>query len=499
MKKVTKFAIIILCLCLAAGVGAFIYNAQHGYKINNGFMSVPLQFNPDDSSSSYQMKNAQITTYGGFIKGIQKNTDGTESLVIRALSPLPSITVTCDAEAASVSLIVENINPEFYAKATEASNLLMTKVMVNTLKFDTITISPGETRKIEPVQTTAAVSTGQEKYVILGDNRDGYDTFAEIIQQVNGLNPVFVIDNGDLVFSGKPNQYRLFDKMVSTVASTLCTTPGNHDIRGNGREIYTMLYGPAYYSFDYADSHYVFLDSASGWKEKQAISDEQYAWLERDLAKAQGKQLFVITHIPPEDPRSGVIPNDIPNMVNTVKMDDNLLEEKLNNYYETKNMNHGFSDPQEAEKFENIMSTYHVNTVYLSHIHSYMEYTKDGVRYMITGGAGAELLTKDSYYHYMIGKIGAVSTTTMVELPSPANTYISRYLATVELFAEALYEENPVTVVLISIGFIILVLLVIFRIYIWKQEPIDTLGKWLRDTGSFAAERFRELFQKKNR
>jgi len=286
--------------------------------------------------------------------------------------------------------------------------------------------------------------------------------------------------------------------MLSNISTTLCTTLGNHDIRGNGRETYTMLYGPAYYSFDYADSHYVFLDSAPGWKEKQAISDEQYAWLERDLAKAQGKHIFVITHIPPEDLRSGVIPNDIPNLVNDVKIDDNLLEEKLNNYYEIKNMNHGFSDPQEAAKFENLMSTYHVNTVYLSHIHSYMEYTKDGVRYMITGGAGAELLTKNSYYHYMIAKIGDLNTTTMVELPSPPNNYISRYLATAQLFGEAMYEENPVTVILIGMGFAALVFLIVLRIYLWKREPINTLGKWLSDTGKYAAERFRELFKKKN-
>jgi len=56
----------------------------------------------------------------------------------------------------------------------------------------------------------------------------------------------------------------------------------------------------------------------------------------------------------------------------------------------------------------------------LYNIHSYLEYTKGGVRYLITGGAGAELLTKNSYYHYMIAKIGDISTATIVELPSPA-------------------------------------------------------------------------------
>jgi Icc protein len=493
VKRIIDISIIVILLCLTAGIGSFIYNAVNSYKVNSQFVSVPLQFNPDDSSSTYKMQNSQITVYGGFVKGIQKNGDGTESLIIRALSPLPAVTVTGN-DADDVSLLIENINPDFYAKNT-VSNLKMTKVKVNALQLS-ISVGGGQTVKIEPVQPGSADNTGQYQYVVLGDNRDGYDTFGQIIEQTNGKDPVFVIDNGDLVFSGKPNQYRLFDKVVSASSTTLLTTLGNHDIRGNGRDTYTMLYGPAYYSFDFADNHFVFLDSSRGWAEKQAISDEQYVWLENDLVKSQGKKIFVISHIPPHDPRSGTAQNEIPNLINEVKSGKSWLEQKLNNYFENKNMNHGFQDPIEAEKFENLMSTYHVDTVYLSHIHSYLEYTKDGVRYLISGGAGAELLTENSYYHYMIANIGDANKITMVELPSPANNYIMRYWATVQLFAKAMYEENPVSVVLIVSGFALLILFLFARIYLWKKQTFKKTGTWLMDTGKYAVRRFKELFGK---
>ncbi|HBW35834.1 metallophosphoesterase [Desulfosporosinus sp. BICA1-9] len=492
IKKLINFTIIILCLCLVVGVGTFIYNTISSYEISNDFVSVPLQFNPDDSSSTYQMKNAQVTVYGGFVKGIQKGKNGTESLVIRALSPLPTIQVK-GSNAADILLLIENINPDFYVKSISGNNQPMTKETVNTLQLS-IAVSAEKTIKIEPVQPSDADNTGKYKYIILGDNRDGYDTFEQIIQQINGENPVFVIDNGDLVFSGKPNQYRLFDQTVSKVSTTLSTTLGNHDIRGNGRSTYTMLYGPAYYSFDFTDSHFAFLDSSPGWSEKQAITDEQYTWLEKDLKKAQGKRIFVITHIPPHDPRSGVTANEIPNYVNAVKSGENWAEQKLDNYNESKDMEHGFQDPQEAVKFEKLMSSYHVDTVYLSHIHSYLEYTKDGVRYLISGGAGAELLTKNSYYHYMIAKINDVNTATIVELPSPANNYLTRYGATVQLFAIAMYEENPVAVVLVIAGFVLLIFLLIVKVYLRKKQPIDTLWKWLSDIGKYAVKRFKELF-----
>lgn len=490
-KKIINLTILVILICLITGISIFIYNAMSKYRISNDFISIPLQFNPDNSSSTYQIKSEQVIVYNGFVKGVQKSKDG-ESIVIRALSPLPSITVKSSSTSV-ISFLIENINPDFYAKSILKYNLHMTKVKINTLHLKVNTIA-GKTIRIEPIQPS---NINNQKYIILGDNRDGYDTFEKIIQQVNGQNPVFVIDNGDLVFSGKPNQYRLFDQMASTISSTLCTTLGNHDIRGNGRYTYSMLYGPAYYSFDYGNSHFIFLDSSPGWAEKTAISDEQYKWLEKDLLKAQEMHIFIITHIPPHDPRSGVTKNEIPNYASKVENGENWFEQILNNYNENKSMDHGFQDPKEAKKFESLMSKYHVDSVYLSHIHSYLEYTKDNVRYLITGGAGAELLTKDSYYHYMIAKFNDINKITTVELPSPANTYLARYAATVQLFTNALYDENPTAVILIITGIGLIVLLLIVKLYLRKKQPLDTFLRWLFDIGNYAVKRYKELFNKR--
>nr|WP_010249455.1 hypothetical protein [Acetivibrio cellulolyticus] len=141
---------------------------------------------------------------------------------------------------------------------------------------------------------------------------------------------------------------------------------------------------------------------------------------------------------------------------------------------------------------------YNLDTVYLSYIHSYYEYTKDGVRYLISGGAGAELLTKNSYYHYLIARTDYADRITRVQLPSPANNYIARYSATVKLFAKAMYEENPVAVVFIIAAFILLILLLVVKVYIRRKQPLDTFGRWLGDIGKYAVKRFRELFCKKS-
>lgn len=488
IKRTIKFTILILLICIVAGTGLFIYNAKHSYNINGGFTSIPLDFNPDDSTSSYTWNGIDIIVHDGFIKGIQKSSAG-ESLVIRALSPLPDIEVENSSTTTKDLIInIENINPELYASSIDSA-LGPARITVNTLEFS-LNINAGETIQINPTQPS---NTEDDNYVILGDSRDGYETFDEIIAQVNALNPAFVIDNGDLVYSGKPNQYRIFDQMASALSATLCTTLGNHDIRTNGRDTYTKLYGPAYYSFDYGDNHFIFLDSSRGYNEMQAIPEEQYTWLERDLQNAQGKRIYVISHIPSTDPRSGLQPNEIEAYTDKVKQEGGFVEQKLEAYSENAAIDHGFRENQEALKFESLMSQFNVTAVYLSHIHSYFDFEKDGVRYVISGGAGAELLTQNSYYHYLIAKAGATDTLTMVQLPSPTNLLLQRYGATVTLFAQAMYRENQAAVILLITGFALLVLLAIMLLILRLKDRLSILLILIKDTGKFMAQKYREL------
>lgn len=492
LKRVLKIVTLALVLCLAAGTGLFLYNSYHVYNINAGFTSLPLNYNPRDSSSTYTWNGVDVTVYGGFVKGIQKGKDGNQ-LVIRALSPLPAVAVkAANTSVQNVLISIENINPGFYSSSID-KNLKPARITVNTLEFS-MNLSVGETRRIDPVQPS---KTADDNYAILGDSRDGYETFGKILEQVNALKPVFVIDNGDLVYSGKPNQYRIFNQMTSGISTTLCTTLGNHDIRGDGRETYKKLYGPEYYSFDFGDNHFIFLDSSCGYAEKQAIPDVQYVWLERDLQKAQGKRILVISHVPPTDPRSGVKPNEVQSYTDKVEKEGGFVEKKLEAYSEDESIDHGFQTKQEAARFENLMTKYKVDTVYLSHIHSYFDYTKNDVRYIISGGAGAELMTQNSYYHYLIAKVGATDTLTMVQLPSPPNLILQRYAATVSLFANAMYKENRLAVVFFIAGFILLVVLLLMLLFIRLNHRLSLFWNLIKDTGRFISKRYRELYKSK--
>jgi hypothetical protein len=258
-----------------------------------------------------------------------------------------------------------------------------------------------------------------------------------------------------------------------------------------------MLFGPPCFSFDYENSHFIFLDSSRGWVEKRSIPEEQYLWLEDDLKRNQGKRLFVFTHIPPTDPRSNLQPNTYPDVPGAKKT--GIIEEEFNKLSGMNNLDHAFPDKEEAKRFEKLMTQYKVDTVFLSHIHSYFSFLKDNVRYIISGGAGAELLTKDSYYHYMRVKTATQENyLEVVTLPSPPNQLQDRYLAAARLFASSTYKEYAPIVLALGLIFILIVLwfLWAYRHRWWITSK--KLGIWLKDSISYAISKYKEIMKAKN-
>lgn len=474
----------LIFLCSAGALAIFLVSANQAYHISSNFDALPHAYDPDTGTSSIKWQGAEVTIKDGFVKGYLEGEDG-RRLVLRALSPFPSLSVKSDKDV-RIEIRLENVDPDRFTSAVNRSDIAFTLVEPSVLEFSIKALSKTKENLVPHVDPASLPST----IGVLGDSRDGYDTFTDMVDRVNAAPVLFSIDNGDLVFNGKPNQYRLFDRILSRSNKTVCLVPGNHDIRMHGRATYELLYGPEYYSFDVGSNHFAFLDSSTGWATKTAIPETQYQWLERDLAKAAGKRLFVITHIPPTDPRANLTRRESANYFDGMDQDDNLLEKKIEAINDAKKLAHGFPTRTEADRFEKIMEKYGVTAVFLSHIHSFFDFTKNGVRYLITGGAGAELLTKDSYYHFLIYDTAPNGDLTMVERPTPPNLYLQRYASTIVLFATALYRENKLVVDLFLIGLILTVLLILVNILIAKRESLGRLWDWAKDVGRYIHRSF---------
>jgi hypothetical protein len=81
----------------------------------------------------------------------------------------------------------------------------------------------------------------------------------------------------------------------------------------------------------------------------------------------------------------------------------------------------------------------------------------------------------------------------MVELPSPANEHMARYLAAAELYANSMYDENPAAVSFIIAGLALLVILLILWICILSRRSLLAFGIWIRDVWKYAVRHRKEL------
>jgi hypothetical protein len=198
-------------------------------------------------------------------------------------------------------------------------------------------------------------------FVAMGDHRSDPAAHLSVAQRVQAIDPEIVLDVGDLTNDG--TNASLWDTEFFTpekdVMSRACLFPaiGNHE--GNAANYLSYFYLPTansgterYYSFDYANAHFVAVDNYSSY----AAGSAQYNWLAADLAANQSKAwTFVFMHAPPYS--SG---------------------------------QHG-SDLAVRAALCPLFEAYGVDMVFTGHDHHYERAYVNGIYYVVTGGGGAPL------------------------------------------------------------------------------------------------------------
>jgi len=115
------------------------------------------------------------------------------------------------------------------------------------------------------------VGPGGFQFVIIGDRTGGANvegTFKIAVDQINLLQPEFVINVGDLIegYSDDPAELRAewveTDNMLGALEMPFFRTPGNHDIaNGTAQQVWRERFGATYYHFVYKNVLFIVLDS----------------------------------------------------------------------------------------------------------------------------------------------------------------------------------------------------------------------------------------------
>jgi len=207
-------------------------------------------------------------------------------------------------------------------------------------------------------------------FAVFGDNQGRTETYKLLIKKLNADKSLsFAISAGDLTGYGTLKEYKTYKALNKSLHIPVYQTMGNHDAVNGGWRNFWQEFGRPYYAFVYENAKFIVLDNSFA----QSFDAEQLAWLEAELANNLSEHLFVIMHKPVFDP-SEIYKDHI--------MSGRAIIEKLMKLF---------------EKFG-------VDYVFTGHIHGYAKSERNGVTYIVTGGAGAPLYLPPEFggfYHYV--------------------------------------------------------------------------------------------------
>jgi 3',5'-cyclic AMP phosphodiesterase CpdA len=207
-------------------------------------------------------------------------------------------------------------------------------------------------------------------FLVFGDNQNGDKIFDRLLKQMAAETKVaFAVSVGDNVDYSTEAEYLSYRQKIKRLGFKVLQTPGNHDLANEGQQYFQKYYGPLYYSFDFKNSHFIVLNNAF----KESFDKKQFAWLKNDLAVNRQRKIFVFMHRPTFDP--------------TELYGDYIM-----------------SGRQVTTEIQKLFARYRVTYVFSGHIHGYARAKRDGVVYIISGGAGGRLHLPPGFggwYHYV--------------------------------------------------------------------------------------------------
>ncbi len=223
-------------------------------------------------------------------------------------------------------------------------------------------------------KTVAGPEQTSFRFAILGDTRTYTASHQSVVDRIAILAPDFYLNTGDLVEDGaRPDQWDTFFEIEKELLANVPFFPtlGNHEV--NHQNYFDLFYLPRnerWYSFDYGNAHFVCLE-VDGYASYNPGS-EQYRWLKNDLESADRLWKFVFFHIPPYS--SGAHGNDS-GVINALTP---LFEQ------------------------------YGVDIVFNGHDHDYERSVVNGVTYIVSGGGGAPLYSRQHYYPWTVYFLSAL-------------------------------------------------------------------------------------------
>jgi hypothetical protein len=146
------------------------------------------------------------------------------------------------------------------------------------------------------------------RFAIVSDRTGGHRArvFSQAVDQLNLLQPEFVVSVGDLIEGYKDDpdkvsaEWREFQSYVHKLQMPFFYVPGNHDVSNPYlRKQWEEKFGRLYYHFVYRDVLFLLLNSGDPIGKEEKLSAEQLTWAKKVLEEnSLVRWTIVVLHVP---------------------------------------------------------------------------------------------------------------------------------------------------------------------------------------------------------
>ncbi|MGM0554669.1 MAG: glycosyltransferase [Pseudomonadota bacterium] len=228
--------------------------------------------------------------------------------------------------------------------------------------------------QIENIQSRAA-ATDALRFVVVGNINNSVGLFErKMVPVINRNGPAFVVSAGNAVSGGGEDKYRALYRTLSRLEMPYLLTVGENESSVLGSFHFYEHFGPYFYSFRAGNSQFLFLDSTD-----PDTYPFQLHWLSEQLRDTSVEHRFVFLGHPLfETEKSSPIDFDAPYLAD-------------------------IGGEAFRDRLHTLFSEHEVDAVFSSNLHLFDHQKRDGVEYVVTGGAGGLVLNDEtSFYHYVM-------------------------------------------------------------------------------------------------
>jgi hypothetical protein len=258
------------------------------------------------------------------------------------------------------------------------------------------------------------------QFAIVGDRTGGanvQETFKLAMDQINLLQPEFVINVGDIIEGYSDEKAELnaewdeMDEMLNTLGMPFFRTPGNHDIANKtAQQVYRERHGATYYSFVYKNVLFLVLDSEDPPREAPEGIREKLGEYNRLQTEDPAKAKEMLAEFMSDE----AVVAGLSKPVEFSKPQMDWIEKSLANHSEVRWTflflhEPAWENPSDSFKAIQKLLKDRAHTFFAGHLHYYDYDNIDGHEHITMGPAGA------SFHHEGPGNVDHVMWVTMTD------------------------------------------------------------------------------------